>query len=90
MLRKLQAETQQVLDNLFNEHLIPFKVVAQKIIEESPGEYRIHFYDSRLHSVVVEAGKDASIKEQVRSGVLLWLSGTSGPLATPMSVPHPA
>ena len=54
MFRKYQADSQRALDELFNERLIPFKLVAQKLAEESPGEFRILFYDSRMHSVVVE------------------------------------
>ncbi|MGI9165663.1 MAG: hypothetical protein ACR2G5_04645 [Pyrinomonadaceae bacterium] len=70
MVPKYQADAQQVIDDLFNEHLIPFKLVAQKVIEVSPGEMRIPFYDSRLPSVTVEVGKDTGIKDQVRSAVL--------------------
>lgn len=70
MVTKYQADAQQVIDDLFNEHLIPFKLVAQKVIEESPGEFRIPFYDSRLPSVTVEVGKDNGIKDQVRNAVL--------------------
>ena len=43
MLRKHQADSQQVLNDLFNEKLIPFKLVAQKVAEEGQGEFRIHF-----------------------------------------------
>ena len=79
MLRKYQADSQQVLDDLFKEKLIPFKLVAQKVAEEGPGEFRILFYDSRMHSVVVEVENNHSIKDQVRAAVLLRLSGRPDP-----------
>jgi hypothetical protein len=79
MLRRYQADSQQVLDDLFNKRLIPFKLVAHKVAAESPGEFRIRFYDSRLHSVLVEGEKNHSIKDQVRTAVLLRLSGRSEP-----------
>ncbi len=85
MLRKCQADAQQVLNDLFNEKLIPFKLVAQKVTDEGCGEFRIHFYDSRLHSVVVIVGKDTSIKDQVRIAVLLRV-GISRPLPTTLGV----
>jgi hypothetical protein len=74
MLRKYQADAQQVLDDLTSERLIPFKLVAHKVTEETGTELRIHFYDSRLHSVIVESGRDLSIKDQVRAAVLLRVS----------------
>ena len=74
MLRKYQSDSQQVLDDLFNEKLIPFKLEAHKVTAESPGEFRICFYDSRLHSVVVDARESNSIRDQVRAAVLLGLS----------------
>jgi hypothetical protein len=79
MLRKYQADSQQVLDDLFNERLIPFKLVAQTVAQEIPGKFRIRFYDSRLHSVVVEGKRNHSIKDQVRAAVLLRLSGGRDP-----------
>lgn len=88
MLRKYQANSQQVLDDLFNEKLIPFKLVAQTVAQESSGEFRISFYDSRLHSVVVEVGKGNSIKDQVRAAVLLRLSGERDPGEMGVSVAH--
>jgi len=80
MLRKYQADAQQVLDDLTSERLIPFKLVAHKVTQENRTELRIHFYDSRLHSVIVEGGKEISIKDQVRAAVLLRVSKFSKPL----------
>jgi len=79
MLSKYRTDTQQVLDNLYNEHLIPFKLVAHNVTQEGSREFRISFYDSRLHSVVVEAGQAAPIADQVRVAVLGRLAGRRDP-----------
>jgi hypothetical protein len=79
MWRNYQTDSQQALDDLFNERLIPFKLVAHAVAQESPGEFRICFYDSRLHSVVVSGEKNHSIKHQVRTAVLLRLSERPDP-----------
>ena len=79
MLRKYQADSQQILDDLFHQRLIPFKLVAHTVTQKCPGEFRIHFYDSRLHSVVVGGEKNQSIEHQVRTAVLLRLSGRPDP-----------
>ena len=70
MLRKYQAETQQVLNDLFVDKMIPIQLTAHKVTEENRSEIRIHFYDSRLHSVIVELRNAISIKQQVRESVL--------------------
>ncbi len=80
MLRNYRADTQQVLDDLYNQHLIPFKLIAQKVTMESPRELRVRFYDSRLHSVVVEIGNNRpALEHQVRAAVLGRLARQSDP-----------
>ena len=75
MLSKCQADSQQAVDDLFQQRLIPFKLEALKVTDdESCLKLRVHFYDSRLDSVLVDVGKDISIRDQVRSAVLLRLS----------------
>jgi hypothetical protein len=74
------VEIQQVLDHLFNEKHIPFKLVAQKLTDEGLGECRVHFYDARLHSVVFGLEGDMSIGDQVRQAVL-WKLGLAKPSA---------
>ena len=86
MLNKYRADTQQVLDDLYREHLIPFKLIAQQVTRESPREFRIRFYDSRLHSVVVETDQTARLEEQVRSAVLGRLAGNPDPRELGLSV----
>ena len=74
MLQKYQAESQQVLDQLYDEKLLPFRLEARSLTAEGPDEFEIHFYDSRLHSVVVEVAQGGSIHDQVRAAVLRRVS----------------
>jgi hypothetical protein len=76
MLSKYQSEAQQALDDLFREDLLPFQLTAHKVTEENRGEIRIHFYDSRLHSIILERQKTISIKKQLREAVFLRLTDT--------------
>lgn len=76
MLSKYQSEAQQALDDLFKEDLLPFQLTAHKVTEENLGEIRIHFYDSRLHSIILELQKPGSIKRQLREAVFLRLTNT--------------
>ncbi len=82
MLTKYQADAQPALDTLYREHLIPFRLQAQKVTEESPGEFRIHFYDSRLHSVLIDVKKESSIGDQVRAAVLLRMEFRTASVTT--------
>jgi hypothetical protein len=76
MFSKYQAEAQQALDDLFEEDVLPFKLIAHKVTAENYGEIRVHFYDSRLHSIVLEVQKPISIKKQLREAVFLVLTNT--------------
>lgn len=78
-LLTLEAESQQVLDELWAEKLIPFALNVGKITKAS-GEYTIHFYDSRVHSARVVLTKGHSFKDLVRSAVLARVAQISGPL----------
>lgn len=76
MLSKYQSEAQQALDDLFREDLLPFQLTAHKVTEENRGQIRVHFYDSRLHSIILELQKPVSIKRQLREAVFLRLTNT--------------
>jgi hypothetical protein len=65
----VEAEAQQVLDELWSEKLIPFALKVGKITK-APAEYTIHFYDSRLRTTRVPLTKGHSFKDMVRSAVL--------------------
>jgi hypothetical protein len=75
----IEAEAQQVLDELLAEKLIPFALNVGKITKES-GYYTIHFYDSRIHSARVPLTKGHSFSELVRSAVLARVEKMTGPL----------
>jgi hypothetical protein len=75
----IEAEAQQVLDELWSEKLLPFKLSVGKITKES-GEYTLHFYDSRIRTVPVPLTKGDSFRDMVRSAVLTRVGQASGPL----------
>ncbi|HEY8188991.1 MAG TPA: hypothetical protein VIF64_23195 [Pyrinomonadaceae bacterium] len=78
----LEAEAQQVLDELWTEKLIPFALNVGKITKE-PSEYTIHFYDSRIRTASVPVTEGKSFKDQVRVAVLDRVERISGPLKKP-------
>ena len=75
----LEAEAQQVLDELLAEKLVPFPLNVGKITKAS-AEYTIHFYDSRIHSARVPLTRAHSFRDLVRSAVLDRVAKMSGPL----------
>ena len=75
----LEAEAQQVLDELWAEKLIPFALTVGKITK-APDEYTLHFYDSRIRTARVPLTKGHSFREMVRSAVLERVAKMSGPL----------
>jgi hypothetical protein len=79
---ELEAEAQQVLDELWSEKLIPFALNIGKITRASY-EYTIHFHDSRIHTASVPVIDGHSFKEMVRSAVLDRVARISGPLSAP-------
>ncbi|MEA2206884.1 MAG: hypothetical protein QOE77_3660 [Blastocatellia bacterium] len=85
MLRKYQADSQQALDNLFNDKLIPFKLIAEKVTDERFGEFTVHFYDSRLRSVSIVLKQGASFMDQTRAEVLSRLKNVRN---LPLAVRH--
>lgn len=75
----LEKEAQQVLDELWSEKLIPFKLSVGKI-SKLTGEYVIHFYDSRIWTARVSLGQGESWAGMVRAAVLARVAKLSGPL----------
>ncbi len=75
----IEAEAQQVLDELWSEKLIPFALNVGKITK-APAEYTIHFYDARIRTARVPLTKGHSFRDMVRSAVLARVSEMSGPL----------
>lgn len=75
----LDAEAQQVLDELWSEELIPFPLNVGKITK-AVGEYTIHFHDSRIRTARVPLTEGHSFRDLVRTGVLERVAKMSGPL----------
>ena len=65
----IEAEAQQVLDELWSEKLIPFELNVVKI-SKAPGEYTIHFYGRRIRPARIALTRGRSFRELVRSAVL--------------------
>ncbi len=75
----LEAEAQQVLDELWSEKLIPFSLNVGKI-SKAAAEYTIHFYDSRIRTALVPLTEGHSFRDMVRVAVLDRVTKMSGPL----------
>lgn len=82
MFEEQKAEAQQAFDELFSEHIIPFKLSAQVIESIGGEEYVVRFHDSRLRSVEVLWRPGRSFKEVFRAAVLERVKRLSGPLST--------
>ncbi|MDX6306128.1 MAG: hypothetical protein QOI77_3097 [Blastocatellia bacterium] len=75
----IEAETQQVLDELWNEGLTPFPLSVGKVIKGADG-YIIDFHDARMRTARVRSNQDHSFREAVRAAVLERVARLSGPL----------
>lgn len=75
----LEAEAQEVLDELWSENLIPFELNVGQLTKAS-GRYIIHFHDSRMRTAPVPLTQGQSWKEMVRTAVLARVKKLSGPL----------
>jgi hypothetical protein len=65
----LEEETQQVLDELWTEKLIPFALSVGKITKDA-GACTIHFHDSRIYTARVPLIQGQPFRDLVRSAVL--------------------
>ena len=70
MLEERRVEAQQVLDELFKENLLPFKLSAARVESIGPAAYIVHFHDSRLLLVDFSWRQDLSFKDVFRASVL--------------------
>ena len=75
----LEAEAQQVLEQLWEEKLIPFPLHVGKI-SKAADRYTIHFYDSRIRTASIPLLAGHSFADMVRSAVLIRVTKMSGPL----------
>ena len=70
MLDRQKLEAQQILDELFSEHLLPFQLTAHKFETIGAGEYIIRFHDSRLTSLDVSCPNEQGFKTTFRTAIL--------------------
>jgi len=75
----LEAEAQQVLDELWSEKAVPFALSVGKITK-GIGEYTIHFHDSRIRTACIPLTEHHSFRDMVRAAVLARVAQISGPL----------
>ena len=75
----LEAEAQQVLDELWSEKAIPFALHVGEL-SKGMGEYTLHFHDSRIHTARIPLTKRKSFRDMVREAVLARVAQMSGPL----------
>jgi hypothetical protein len=61
---------QAMLDQLNDEHAIPFKLTAHDVDDFGGGQYAISFYASRLHSIILSSTRGGSVTEKIRDAVL--------------------
>jgi len=61
---------QQVLDELFAEGLLPFRLSAYEVSYIGAEEYIVRFYDSRLNSVDVSCHQGDQFKDVFRVAIL--------------------
>lgn len=79
-IEDIKLRVQVTLDELSSEHLIPFKLTAQRVNADGPGKYVVPFYDSRIHSFEFSwADGGTSFKEVVRAAVLDRVKSMDGP-----------
>lgn len=76
----LTSQAQRVLDRLFKDQLIPFRLRAEKVECVGPDEYIVRFYDSRLRSVDVSWRPSQSFEDVFRAALLARVKRLSGPL----------
>ncbi len=76
----LRPQAQAVLDNLFNDQVLPFELTATKVECIGANEYIVRFFDSRLRSVDVSWKKNQSFEEVFQAAMVDRVRRLSGPL----------
>ena len=69
---------QKVVDELYRDYLIPFRLFPGIVMCSTPDEYTIRFYNSRLYSIDVTWHEGESFKEVFRAAVLERVDRMSG------------
>ena len=76
---EIKLRVQEVLDELFREHLIPFELIAY-IVATNGREYVVRFNDSRIHSFHFYWQEGEDFKAVVTAAILDRVNIISGPL----------
>ena len=75
-----ETEVEKVLDELWEEKLIPFRLHVGKITKEIDG-YTIHFHDSRIWTARLPFADEQLFSDVVRQAVLTRVARLTGPFA---------
>lgn len=78
-LDRLTIEAQSVLNDLWSEQLIPFQLTSHHVDSLGMNEYKVRFYDSRLHSVDVSSKDDDDFRHVFRVNILSRIDRLGGP-----------
>ena len=74
-----KAEAQQVVDQLWDEQLVPFPLNVGEVTKDPPCD-TLHFQDSRIRTAVVCLEEGQAFPEGVKDAVLDRVTKMSGPL----------
>ena len=77
----LILKVQETLDDLFSKGQLPFRLTAYDVQKLTFDEYKVPFYDSRIHSITFTLRTGASFKDIVRSAVLQRVARLERPFA---------
>jgi hypothetical protein len=80
MLEEYEAVAQQVVNELYRDNQIPFRLFPGIVICLAPDDYTIRFFDSRLYSLDVTCHEEESFKEVFRAAVLERVDRMTGTL----------
>ena len=69
MFEDQKAEAQKVLDQLWNEKLLPFALTVGELTKDAD-EYTIHFHDSRICTARVSLSEGQTFTDGIRVAVL--------------------
>lgn len=70
MLEEHKEEAQDAIDDLFAEHLLPFKLTAHKVTLLGANEYIVRFHDTRLPSIDITCPQGQSFRDVFRETLL--------------------
>ncbi len=78
MLEDRTTEAQQILEELYSEEILPFKLMAHQVDHVGSEEYIVRFHDSRLRSIDLSWCENQSFKDVFRTAVLERIARMNG------------